>query len=145
MMIRSVSAAAIAIFLLAPAVPAHAVEPQPGQWKTTIKTEVSGRPPREISHERCVTPEMIKDPESTFMRDDANAQRDCKRSFKKGDSTLSWTIECSGKMTMSGSGSMTFDSPIHYSGFFKVFGNTGDQPFEIVTQMEGERVGDCAK
>jgi hypothetical protein len=142
-MIRPVSGAAVALFLLA-AAPAHAIEPQPGQWRTTIKTEVAGRPPHEISHERCVTPEMIKDPEMAFMRDDANAQRNCKRSFEKSESTLSWTITCTGKMTMSGSGSMTFDSPTHYSGSFKVFGSTDDQPFEIVTQMEGERVGDCA-
>jgi Protein of unknown function (DUF3617) len=144
-MTGSISGTAVALFLLTSAAPAYAIEPEAGQWKATIKTQVSGRPSQEISHERCVTPEMIKDPESTFTRSDANAQRDCKRSFNKGDSTLSWTIECTGKMMMSGSGSMTFDSPTHYSGSFKVFGNAGDQPFEIETQMEGERIGDCAK
>lgn len=143
-MARTISIIAAALFL-AFAAPAHATEPQPGQWQTTVKTQVSGAAPREISHMRCVTLEMIKDPEKTFMRDDASAQRDCKRSFTKGESTLSWTVVCNGQMTMNGAGSMTFDSPTHYTGAFKVVGKAGDQTFEINTQMEGERIGDCTK
>jgi hypothetical protein len=142
-MTRSTIGSAVALFLLLQTAPADAVELKAGQWKMTMKTQVSGRPGREISHARCLTPEMIKDPEATFMRNDTNAQQECKRTFKKGDSSLSWTFECTGKVTMTGSGSMTFDSPTHYSGSFKVFGNAGDHPIEIVTQMEGERVGDC--
>lgn len=143
-MTRSIFGGFIALFLLALAAPAHAIEPQAGQWKTTVKTQISGRPPHEVSHARCITPAMIKDPETTFMRNDTNTQNECKRSVKKGDSGFSWTFECTGKMTMTGSGSMTFDSPIHYTGSFKIFGNAGDHPFEAVTQMEGERIGDCA-
>ena len=136
---------AAVIATLALAAPAHAVEPQPGQWQTTIKTQVAGAASREISHARCVTPEMIKDPEKTFTRDDANAQSDCKRSFTKGESTLSWTVVCTGTITMNGAGSMTFDSPTHYTGVFKVVGKANDQAFEISTQMEGERIGDCTQ
>jgi len=143
-MTRPIAGAAAAFFLAA-AAPAHAVEPQPGQWQTTVRTQVSGAAPREISHMRCVTPEMIKDPERAFMRDDAGAQRDCKRSFTKGESTLSWTVICNGQITMNGAGSMTFDSPTHYTGAFKVVGKADDQTFEIDTQMEGERIGDCAQ
>jgi hypothetical protein len=136
---------AIGLALIAFAAPANAIEPQPGQWRTTVRTQVSGGAPQELSHERCVTPQMINDPESTFLQDDANAQRNCKRTFQKGESTLSWTVVCTGKVTMTGNGSMTFDSPTHYTGSFNVVGNSDDQPFEMVTQMEGERVGDCAK
>ena len=143
---RIVAAAAPAIVLLVFAPHAYAAEPQPGQWKTTMKTQVVGQPARETSRMRCLTPEMAKNPGAAFMNDRDNAaQQNCKRTFNNTASSISWKFECTGEMAMSGTGSMRFDTPTHYTGSVRITGGSAGHVINITTLMEGQRVGDCAK
>jgi Protein of unknown function (DUF3617) len=117
--------------------------PQPGLWKVTTITHTGGAKQQD-SHTSCLTPEMAKNPEKEFARS-PQATKDCKQSRKISGSTLSWQMECSGQYAMTGTGTMTFDSPQHYTGTFKMSVAAGPRPMDIVTTMEGQRVGECQK
>ena len=142
---RLIASLACAAALLAVAVPAGAQTPQPGQWTVTLKTQVAGQPARESTNASCITPEMAKNPEAAFASGGMDAQGNCKKSFNRSGATFSWQFECTGAMTMTGAGSITFDSPTHYAGSIKVSGNAGGRPIEVTTLMDGRRTGDCAK
>ncbi len=128
--------------------PCLAEGPQPGLWKLTTKSLIPGVPMAENSHTACITPEMVKDPASAFARQSAlqNAtQTGCQQTHHFTGITLSWSMMCTGKSAMSGSGAMTFDSPQHYSGTFTMTGSDPARPMTVTTTMEGQRVGECDK
>jgi hypothetical protein len=119
--------------------------PQPGLWKLTSRT-LPGGPMNENSHTACVTPEMVKDPGSTFVRQNAFqnvTQTGCRQTHSFTGITLSWSMTCTGTPPTSGSGTMTFDSPQHYSGAFTITGSDPARPMTVTTMMEGQRIGEC--
>jgi Protein of unknown function (DUF3617) len=133
------------LFLAGFAGGAQAQTPQPGQWKATMKTQMPGQPPRETTNSTCITPEMVKNPETAFARDDMTTNANCKRSFAKNANGFSWKFECTGQTPMTGTGSITFDSATHYKGTMAIAANAGGQAFNITGTMEGQRTGDCAR
>jgi hypothetical protein len=139
--------AAIAAAVSLSCQPCLAEGPQPGLWKLSSKT-LPGGPMNENSHTACITPEMVKDPGSTFARQNAFqnvTQSGCQQTHHFTGITLSWSMVCTGNSPTSGSGTMTFDSPQHYSGTFTITGSDPARPMTVTTTMEGQRIGDCDK
>jgi hypothetical protein len=140
--------AAIAAAVTMTSEPGRAEGPQPGLWKLTTKSLIPGAPMAENSHTACITPDMVEDPGSAFVRYSAlpnAAQRGCHQTHHFTGITLSWSMMCTGKSPMSGSGAMTFDSPHHYTGTFTTTGSDPGRPMTVTTTMEGQRVGECDK
>ena len=134
--------AALAALLLPPA-PAFADGPQPGLWKVTVTTDVSGvaQPPR--TSERCLKAEQLKDIAKSFVPEQG---ADCARlAFEWTGRRLSWRIACKAPVAMDNSGWYEFDTPRHYSGELIVqMVVPGGTTMLSRTRIDGERIGDCA-
>ncbi|RTL58058.1 MAG: DUF3617 domain-containing protein [Rhodocyclaceae bacterium] len=77
-----------------------------------VKMPAMGGQGMSMSHKICVTPEQAKKgtpPEDPKQKCE---QTDIKTSGK----TTSWKVSCSGQQKMTGTGSITYESPERYSG-----------------------------
>lgn len=132
---------------------AQAQSPQPGLWRTTAKTQMTGvpgmpagMPPQENTGTQCVTPEMAKDPAKGFKPDVGRATQDCKYNSNWTGSQLTYEMTCgAGQESMTAKGSYTFESPTKFRGNGAVTSSAGGQSMQMTMQMEGQRVGECPR
>ena len=126
--------------------PAFAAEPdvQPGQWKYTNTTKISGAgmdlPEQRQTNTHCVTESDIAEAE-TFM-DDAERCEIAQRSVEAD--AMSYTMICPDQQ----GGEMRVQVDMQLMGD-RVRGQSeatmqmNGQSMDVVTQIEGRRVGDC--
>jgi hypothetical protein len=134
-------AAALSAFAAAPVA---AEEPQPGMWRVTTRGLVPGTPGADNSHSICITLEMARNLAAFFANPEAmRGGGDCQHTHQFTGITLSWQMSCAGLSPMSGTGTITFDSPQHYAGTFTAVGSGAGRPMSYSISMEGQRLGDC--
>ena len=138
--------------LLSPPPSAQAQTPQPGLWRTTVKVQMSGVPgmpagaaAQENTGTQCITPQEAKDPSKGFTIQSARGAQDCKHSSKWAGSVLTYEMKCGGQNPSATSGAMTFESPTRFRGTQTTTSSMGGQRFQMVAQMEGQRVGECPR
>ncbi|CAG4884221.1 conserved exported protein of unknown function [Georgfuchsia toluolica] len=129
----------VACFSVVCASSAHAEGMKPGLWEFTTQTSGAGMPAMPaipeaqrkqmeamgikipqagggmgVTTKVCITPEQAKKgvPPNSDKDGEKCEQTDVKTSGK----TTSWKMVCSGKHKMTGNGSVTYDSPEHFSG-----------------------------
>ena len=117
---------------------------QPGLWEVTTRMEMAGMPmqmpAQTVRH--CYTRQDVEQGDRTVPRAD---DKNCKiKDYKLRGNTATWSIVCTGKDAMSGTGTMT-TTATSFSGksTFKMRQN-GDT-MDVVSHMTGKRVGDCKK
>lgn len=141
-MLRRIGVAAL---LAAVATIAAAAQPnmEPGRWEYTNTTRFSGAvdmPEKQYTHTQCVTRQDIEEAD-TFVRD-AEQCRVEERNL--ASETVSYTMVCPSQQ--GGEMRMQVDMQVmgdRVSGESKATLRMNDQSMDMVTTIEGRRVGDC--
>jgi hypothetical protein len=118
----------------------------PGLWKTSYETAqdassgANTAEPQILWH--CVDEEA--DPWTEFARLLDTPGMSCARpTLERTSTSLKWKIECKGAATVTGEGSIVFDSPQHYTGSVRFSGTLLGYPLRSVTRIEGQRFAAC--
>lgn len=128
-------AAAASLVLLALA-PARADDPPGILWETTSQMVMEGMPMAMPARKLklCAAKEWTRPPPGG---DDNCTTSD----FQRAGSKVSWTVQCTGEMEMTGVGEMTFEGSDAYSGTIK-FEAEG---MSMTTKLSGKKIGTCDK
>lgn len=116
---------------------------QPGLWEITTRMEMPGMPmqmpPQTVQH--CYTKKDLDEGKSAVPRaDDKSCQV---KDYTLKGTTATWTMVCTGKEAMTGTGTMTWTSN-SYTGNMKSKIKDGDT-LEMALNWTGKRLGDCKK
>jgi Protein of unknown function (DUF3617) len=142
---RIAAVVALAAILVISAQGAAVAGPRPGLWKVTTRLDHDGTMSAPDTQTNCVTAEQIKDPGKSLMPPDSPEEK-CKRTkYDWTGDRLSWSLQCSGQMAISGNGEIDFDTPEHYRGKITSTGAVNGHPFVSTIMLEGQRVGECPK
>lgn len=113
---------------------------RPGQWETTVRTEMAGMPMQipPVTHRQCLreedlVPQVERGDQNCRLLDQA----------MEGD-TVTWRVQCDGEgMRMEGDGTVTYGGD-SYRGRLQIRtsgGSMGDMT--MVQNLEGRRLGPC--
>jgi hypothetical protein len=114
-----------------------------GRWEVTTEMDMPGMPMKMPSTKtiQCVTKAQADDPNLSMPKGKQDKSDDCKVSdYKVAGNTVSWTMTCSGKDAMTGTGEITYAADT-YDGWMKM--KTGDH--DMTMKYKGKRLGDCEK
>ena len=129
-------AAAASLLFLALAPVRAADEPAGILWDVTSQPVMEGMPMQMPAQTMkiCAAKEWTRPP--------PGGDPSCKTSnFQKTGSKATWTVQCGGKMPMSGVGEMTFDGSNSYTGTVKF----AAQGMNMLVKLSGKKVGTCDK
>jgi hypothetical protein len=137
-MIRSwpgcLMAAAALVFLVLTAVRA-ADEPPGILWETTSQMVMEGMPMQmPVQRLKVCTAKVWTQPPP------AGDQNCTASNFQRiGADKVTWTVQCTGEMNMTGVGEITFEGTDAYSGEIKF---TGEE-MSMTTKLTGKKIGTC--
>ncbi len=126
-------AAASSLILLGLA-PAHASDPPGIEWETTSQMVMPGLPfsPPPTKLKVC-TPRV-------WTRPPPGGDPTCVNSdFVQTGNKVTWTMQCSGQMPMTGTGEITFNGPDSYTGAITA---TADG-MTMTINLSGTKIGTC--
>jgi len=135
-----------ATLLILAALPAKAVDLQPGLWEVSGKTERDGVITPRPMRTKCITPEKAKDisrrPSIEFSP--SRGSESCKTvDSQKTVNGMTWRLQCAGLITAEQTGSFVFDSPQHYTILLKTTATAGRRTQTSTLTVEGRRIGEC--
>jgi hypothetical protein len=140
---------AIALFGLLATATAAAAENliEAGEWKVTSSAVINGAAQPPQSKSRCVTPEQAGNVAATFGPVSGTVNSDCEApTVETSGKTLKWRLQCRGQLDIDATGEFTFDTPRHYTAIIASKGKmAGALISDVKTDIEAERVGDCAQ
>lgn len=113
-----------------------------GRWEVTMEMDMPNMPMKmpPMKTVQCVTKEQVDDP-NQLPKGAQEKNKDCKVSdYKVTGNTVTWTMTCTGKNAMTGTGEMTYSAD-SYEGSMKMKTATG----EMAMKYTGKRLGDCTK
>lgn len=118
---------------------------QPGQWKVTSTTVMSGASPQSGTKARCITAEQAGDLAKTFGPVSGTVNSTCEPAQSEtSGKTLKWHLQCRGQLDLDVAASFDFDSQSHYSATIISKGRMAGQLIsDVKTEIEGERIGEC--
>lgn len=132
-----------AFCLLLSPLPALAATPEPGLWSVLATLRFHDGTTQSYRQNRCLTPEMIADPDGAFQQA-ALPLPDCNRRADWDGRVLTFDIRCSSEgIRVSSSGTVTFPTPQSGAGSVVASGAIGTQPLDFTMTLQGERVGEC--
>jgi hypothetical protein len=123
----------VLVLLLTVAVPGRA-EQVGVLWESTSQMSVEGMPMQMPvqTMKVCSAKEWTRPP--------SGGDRNCTSSdFKRVGPKATWTVRCTGQMTMTGAGEMTFAGDDSYTGSVKFTG--GEMPMTV--KLSGRKIGGC--
>ena len=123
------------------AMPALASEIEPGEWEfTSVSTSRLFPAPQTASFKRCIKKEDAANPDRWMARQ--TQQGDCKVTpGAKSADTYTWVMECA-KPSMRGTGSARM-SRAAIEGETRMTGELHGQKFDLLTKVNGKRLGPC--
>ncbi|MHB8534107.1 MAG: DUF3617 domain-containing protein [Sulfuricaulis sp.] len=134
--------AILAAGLILSAVCVAAPRMTPGLWEMTVNVEEAGMPPGMIpptTYRHCYRPEDVKDLRATVPKKNPN----CRTSdWKESGNTVTWTMSCEGRGTMTGSGKITYTGD-RYRGENKIVMVHDGRKTLMTQSYSARRVGDC--
>jgi len=129
------------------AVPAQAVELQPGNWQSVETGTENGKPVPPQTETSCMTPEEAKNPEKGLAID-KETRNMCKTyDVQRSASGLAFRMQCAqGKeFAMDITADFTFVSATQYTGTLKSSVKVAGQTTSSDKKIEAKRVGECKK
>jgi hypothetical protein len=116
---------------------------QEGLWQVTTEMGMQGLPIG-MHHRvttRCITRKDLEDPAQTVLR---SSHGHCTvTNYKIGASTATWSMVCTGRAAITGTGQMTY-TRTHYEGSVRMQMQSGEaRNMEMVTSFSGKRLGEC--
>ncbi len=118
-----------------------------GQWKVVSTTTVNGVVQPAPAKMRCITADQAADVAKTFgpVSGTVNSTCDTPQSEMNGR-MLKWRLQCRGTLDLDVEGQFNFDGPRHYSATVISKGRMAGQLIsDVKSELEGERVGECAQ
>jgi hypothetical protein len=109
---------------------------RPGQWQVTQVMEMAGNsmPPHTLTY--C---HKASDPQEQALPPGQTLPKGCQAGkMERSGNTLRWSFSCTGENAMQGTGEMT-----QYAERFEGVMRMKTQAGEMVTRMQGKRLGDC--
>ena len=136
---------AVVAALLAAGIDARAADPlEPGLWKVVTRVEMNGAQGPPEAKTRCLKPEDARDLERTFAPEYRVQGSTCERmNVAWWGQKLSWTVHCTGLMTMEVAGSYEFDTSRHYSGVVTTLVVMAGRETRMRHTLEAEHIGEC--
>jgi hypothetical protein len=127
-------AAAAALVLLALA-PAHADDPPGVEWEMTSQMVMAGMPftPPPTKLKVCTPRVWTRPPpggDSTCVNSDFQ---------RPSPNKMTWTMQCSGQMPMTGTGEITFEGTDSYTGAI----NATAEGMTMTINLSGTKIGTC--
>jgi hypothetical protein len=107
-----------------------------GMWEINTKLAMAGMDMPPMKHQQCVTPAMIKDPQSAIPKMD----NDCKiDNYKLEGSTATYTMTCTQPAPITAKGEIKYAGPDAYTGTVLL-----DGMGQTMTMMiDAKRLGEC--
>lgn len=127
---------------LAPYSFAEAAGMQPGLWEITTTMEMTGMPmkmPAQTVRHCYTQKELDQGKNSVPLSDDKNCQV---KDYKSKGNSASWTVVCTGKDAMTGTGTMTF-TPTSYTGKMRAKVKDGGETMDMTYSYAAKRIGNC--
>lgn len=129
--------------------PAAAQTPsiQPGEWRVTTRTVMNGAAQPPTMRPRCFSAEQAGDVAKTFGPQFGIANSTCDEpAIETGARMLAWRLACRGQMNMDVQASFSFDSETRYTATVTSKTSMAGAPLaDVRTEIEGERLGECAQ
>ncbi len=128
------------------AVPAKAVELQPGLWEISTKQERDGAVTQRPTRNKCITSEQAKTISSrAFLAGEFRLRgRTCKIIDQhQTDKEITWRMECPGLFPAEQAGRHVVDSPQHYTSELKSSVKLPGKTMSSTLTVEGRRIGEC--
>ena len=118
-----------------------------GEWKVTSSAVINGTAQPPQSKSRCITPEQAENVAATFGPVSGTVNSDCAApAVETSGKTLKWRLQCRGQLDIDATGEFTFDSLRHHTAIITSQGKmAGAVISDVKTNIEAERVGDCAQ
>lgn len=133
----------VVLLLTLSSVPAFAAGGmQPGLWEVTTRMQMAGMPmpPQTVRH--CYTRQDVEKGDRTVPQAD---DKNCKiKDYKLKGNTATWSIVCTGKNAMTGTGTMT-TSATSFTGKSNYKMRDNGETMEMISNLSGKRIGDCKK
>ena len=126
-------AAAVSLVFMA-LVPARADAPTGLQWETTSQMVMAGLPfsPPKQTLKICTKP--------TWSEPPPGGDPTCVTSnYQRVGNKVTWTMQCSGDMPMTGNGEITFEGTDSYTGAI----NATAEGMTITINLSGKKIGTC--
>jgi hypothetical protein len=114
-----------------------------GLWEITMRNDIAGQKPiPPISMKRCVTSKEIADLQAKASKPPGG--ENCKvQEAKSGGGSSTWRVECTGKMTMKGEGTVTSTGDTYSMQSRMTMTTPEGKSMEITSSMTGKRLGEC--
>jgi hypothetical protein len=115
---------------------ARADDPPGVLWETTSQMVMEGAPMAMPATKAtvCTAKEWTQPP--------PGGDQSCVNSnFQRVGNKATWTMQCSGRMPMQGTGEITFDSPDSYTGAI----NATAEGMVMTIKLSGKKTGTCDK
>ncbi len=112
-----------------------------GSWEVSMKMSMQGMELPPMKHTQCITPEMLKDPQSAIPRGPEDpGSNDCKvTDYNLKGSTATYKMVCTKPQPMTMTGEMKYSGTDAYVGNVQI-----DMSGQKVTMaLDAKRVGDC--
>lgn len=141
--------ATVGMVVVAAGAPAGAAVPmnpgsfREGLWEMTIRAEVPGaKPMPPIVLKKCISAQEIQDLQARASRPPGSEQ--CKVLDQRTQgSTTSWKIECTGRMKMTGDGSVTSSGDSYTMQSSMLMTTAEGKSIQVKNDLSGKRLGDC--
>lgn len=126
-------AAFVSLFTLA-LVPARAEDPPGIEWETTSQMVMTGLPfSPPLTRLKVCTPRV-------WTRPPPSGDQTCVNSdFTRVGNKVTWTMQCSGDMPMTGEGEITFQGTDSYTGAI----NATAEGMTMTINLTGTKIGTC--
>lgn len=111
-----------------------------GLWEVSAAVEGRKTPPTTVQH--CMTKKDMDDPQK-FVPGGEGAGCEIKDHKTQGN-VVTWSMACTGKTPMTGSGSITFAETM-YTGRSTLSVTRGDKPVQMTIRYNGKYLGPCRK
>lgn len=146
---RAMAATLVAGLVAAAALPVDAAVPpiagnfREGLWEMTVRAEVPGtKPMPPIVLKKCITAKEIQELQAKASRPPGSDQ--CKVLDQRTQgSTTSWKLECTGRMTIVGDGSVTLTGDSYLMQSAMVMTGADGKSMQVKNELSGKRLGDC--
>lgn len=136
MKLRTLALAAVVLALSLPVFAAKSPM-KPGKWQITMTMEMANMPAMPpMTFTNCVTKEQAENPQPPKRKDQNCELKD----YKIDGNTVTWSVQCTGKMNATGEGKMTFNGD-SYEGTTHMKMNDMD----MTQHFTGKYLGDCDK
>ncbi|MGQ0749218.1 MAG: DUF3617 domain-containing protein [Betaproteobacteria bacterium] len=130
----------IGLLIASSATCAAAPSVREGLWEVSAAVEGRKTPPTTVQH--CMTQKDMQDPQKFVSGGEGTG---CEiKDHKTQDNVVTWSMVCTGKTPMTGTGSITF-AETSYTGRSTLSVSRGDKPVQLTIRYNGRYLGPCKK